>query len=224
VEYIIAFLEGIITFVSPCLLPLLPVYLSYFAGSSQVEGKKTKTLINAIGFVLGFSVVFVLMGAFAGTLGRFLIQYSFGVNLVSGIIVILFGLNFIGIIKIPLLNSQKQITMKTMKTGVISSFIFGIIFSIGWTPCVGAFLGSALMMAASSGESLKGILMLSSFCLGLGVPFLLSAILIDKLKSAISFIKRNYKIINIISGSFLVLLGILMATGFMGRFLSLLSF
>jgi len=113
--------------------------------------------------------------------------------------------------------------MKTTSTGFFSSVLFGVIFSIGWTPCVGAFLGSALMLAASSGESLKGILMLFSFSLGLGIPFVASAVLIDRLKSTFDFIKRNYRIINLISGGLLVIVGILMATGLMGYFLSLLT-
>jgi cytochrome c-type biogenesis protein len=114
--------------------------------------------------------------------------------------------------------------IKTAKLGFLSSALFGVIFSIGWTPCVGVFLGSALMLAASSGESLKGIFMLLSFSLGLGIPFIASAILIDRLKSTFDFIKKNYRIINLISGGLLVVVGLMMATGLMGYFLSLLTF
>lgn len=221
-DYFITFLEGIVTFISPCLLPMLPVYVSYFA--AQDDGNKdNRTLINAIGFVIGFTVVFTAMGAFAGTIGRFLREYRLLVNLVTGVIVILFGLNFIGIIKLPFINTTRHMKMNSAKTGFFSSILFGIIFSIGWTPCVGVFLGSALMLAAHSGESVKGVLMLLCFSLGLGIPFLISAVLIGKLKSAFDFIKRNYRIINIISGGLLVIIGILMATGLMGRYLSILS-
>ena len=222
-DYLISFLEGIITFISPCLLPMLPVYISYFAGQDNNSNKKA-TVINAIGFVLGFTIIFVLLGAFAGTLGSFLKEYSTTVNIVSGIIVILFGLNFMEVIRIPFLNINHQLNMQTANIGFLSSVLFGVIFSIGWTPCVGAFLGSALMLAASRGESLKGILMLLSFSLGLGIPFIVSAILIDQLKSTFSFIKKNYKTINLISGGLLIIVGLLMATGFMGYFLSLLTF
>lgn len=222
-DYLISFLEGIITFISPCLLPMLPVYLSYFAGQNHVDKRKA-TLKNALGFVLGFTIVFVTLGAFAGVLGNVLRQYSMVVNIIAGLVVILFGLNFMGLIRLPWINSNRQTEMKSAPTGFWSSVLFGLIFAIGWTPCVGAFLGSALMLAASSGESLKGILMLLSFSLGLGVPFVASALLIDRLKSTFAFIKRNYRIINLISGAFLVVVGLLIATGLMGYYLSLLTF
>lgn len=225
-NYLIAFLEGIITFISPCLLPMLPIYISYFAGSSgnQSEKKKNIALKNSLGFVLGFGMIFVLMGAFAGTIGGFLREYQTTVNIVSGAVVILFGLNFMGIIRLPFVNSTRQLNMKTVKIGFFSSVLFGIIFSIGWTPCVGAFLGSALMLAAQGGGSITGIIMLLCYSLGLGIPFVASALLIEKLKTTFDFIKKHYKIINLISGGILVIIGILMATGLMGYFLSFLSF
>lgn len=222
-DYILSFLEGIITFISPCLLPMLPIYISYFAGQGDTD-KKYRTVINAIGFVIGFTIIFVILGAFAGTLGNFLKEYSTDVNIVSGVIVILFGLNFMGIIQLPFINTNKQMQVKTTDMNFLSSMLFGIVFSIGWTPCVGAFLGSALMLAAQSGESLKGILMLLSFSLGLGIPFIVSAVLIDNLKGAFEFIKKNYRVINLVCGGMLVIVGILMATGYMGYFLSLMTF
>lgn len=222
-DYFIAFLEGIITFISPCLLPMLPIYISYFAGQTESDNKRT-AIINALGFVLGFTVIFVLLGAFAGTIGSVLMAYSTIVNVVGGIIIILFGLNFMDLLNIPLLNTNRQLNLDHSHPGFFSALLFGIVFSIGWTPCVGAFLGSALMMAASSGDTLKGILMLLSFSLGLGVPFIVSAILIDQMKSTFDFIKRNYLIINRISGGLLVVIGLLMATGLLGYFLSLLTF
>jgi len=222
-DYLISFLEGIITFISPCLLPMLPIYISYFAGQNS-ENKAKPAVVNAIGFVLGFTLVFVSLGAFAGALGSFFREYSTVVNIVSGIVVVLFGLNFMEVIHIPFINTNRQFKMKTVKVGFLSSLLFGVIFSIGWTPCVGAFLGSALMLAASSGESLKGIFMLLSFSLGLGIPFIASAILIERLNSTFNFIKKHYRIINIISGGLLVVVGLMMAMGLMGYFLSLLTF
>lgn len=221
-DYLISFLEGIVTFISPCLLPMLPVYLTYFAGQNSA-GKKDRTVRNAAGFVLGFTLVFTAMGAFAGTLGGLLKEYQNTVNLVSGIIVILFGLNFMGFVRIPLLNGNRQLQFRTAHTGFFSAVLFGVVFSIGWTPCVGAFLGSALMLAASGGESIKGILMLLSFSLGLGIPFLMSAALIGRLKTTFDFIKRHYRVINLVCGGLLVLVGILMAAGLMGKLLSLLT-
>jgi len=223
-DYLLSFLEGIITFISPCLLPMLPIYISYFAGQNTGEGKKQKTIRNAVGFVLGFTIVFVSLGAIAGGLGSFLKDYIRIVNIVSGLIVILFGLNFMDAIRIPFINTNRRMNFKATNVGFGSSVLFGIIFSIGWTPCIGAFLGSALMLAASNGESLKGTLMLLSFSLGLGIPFIASAVLIEQLKSTFNFIKKNYRIINFISGAILVVVGILMATGLMGYFLSILTF
>jgi cytochrome c-type biogenesis protein len=137
--------------------------------------------------------------------------------------VILFGLNFIGLITIPFINNTKRIGIKTKEPKFFHSVLFGLIFSIGWTPCVGAFLGSALMLAASSGESFKGIIMLLCFSLGLGIPFIISAVLIDRLKKSFDFIKKHYRVINIVSGLLLVIVGILLATGLIGEYLSLLS-
>lgn len=222
-DYFIAFLEGIITFISPCLLPMLPIYISYFAGQTPGDNNRT-VIINAFGFVLGFTVIFVLLGAFAGSIGSILMAYSSIVNVIGGIIIIIFGLNFMDVLNIPFLNANRQMNLVHGHPGFFSALLFGIVFSIGWTPCVGAFLGSALMMAASSGDTLKGILMLLSFSLGLGIPFVVSAILIDRMKSTFDFIKRNYLIINRISGGLLVVIGLLMATGLLGYFLSLLTF
>ena len=219
-QYVISFLEGIITFISPCLLPMLPIYISYFAGGG--ERTTRKTLIGASGFVLGFTVVFVALGALAGTLGGFLTRYQTAVNIVSGLVVVFFGLNFLGVFKLNLFRGSKR-SMDTKEMGFGSALLFGIIFSLGWTPCVGAFLGSALMMASQQGQVLAGMGMLLAYSLGLGVPFILSAVLIDKLKSAFDFIKRNYNVINTGSGILLILVGILMMTGMLGRRMGLLS-
>ncbi|MBQ2825260.1 MAG: cytochrome c biogenesis protein CcdA [Clostridia bacterium] len=218
-QYFIAFLEGIITFISPCLLPMLPVYVSYFAGGG--ERKTSRTLKNALGFISGFTIMFVLMGALAGSFGRILNKYSMIVNIITGLIVIFFGLSFIGVFRLNIFKGN--IMAKTDNLGFFSSLLFGIVFSIGWTPCVGAFLGSALMMATSQGKVLEGTIMLLLYSLGLGIPFFISAILIDKLKGAFGFIKKHYKVINIVCGSLLVIVGILMATGLFGKFIGLLS-
>ena len=219
-QYVISFLEGIITFISPCLLPMLPIYISYFAGGGERSTKKTLT--GGIGFVVGFTVVFTLMGALAGTVGSFLREHQTAVNIVSGLVVIFFGLNFLGVFKLNLFKGSSR-SVDTNNMGFFSALLFGVIFSLGWTPCVGAFLGSALMLASQQGSVLAGTFMLLAYSLGLGVPFILSAVLIDKLKSAFDWIKRNYRVINIVSGSLLILIGILMATGTLGRLISLLS-
>ena len=219
-QYVIAFLEGIITFISPCLLPMLPIYISYFAGGG--ERSTGKTLKGALGFVFGFTVVFVALGALAGTVGSFLREYQTAVNVVSGLIVILFGLNFLGVFKLNLFRGSRY-SVNTDNVGFFSALLFGMIFSVGWTPCVGAFLGSALMLASQQAHVIEGMLMLLAYSLGLGIPFVLSAVLIDYLKTAFNWIKKNYRVINVVSGGLLVLIGILMATGTLERLLNLLS-
>ena len=218
-QYILLFLEGIITFISPCLLPMLPIYVSYFAGDGE---KDTKRVIkNALGFILGFTVIFVLLGALAGTVGRLLSHYATVVNIVTGLIVIFFGLNFLGVFKLNIFKGSRGAGVRTL--GFFSSVLFGVVFSIGWTPCVGAFLGSALMLAASQGHVVDGMLMLLVYSLGLGIPFFISALLIDRLKGAFSFIKKHYSVINIVSGVLLVIVGVLMASGLFSKMLSLLA-
>ncbi len=220
-QFFIAFLEGIITFISPCLLPMLPIYVSYFAGGNDRSSTK-KTLLNASGFVLGFSAVFVALGALAGTLGSFLTEYRRAVNIVTGLIVILFGLHFLGLFRLSIFKGMRH-TADTSNLGFFSSLLFGVIFSVGWTPCVGAFLGSALMLASQAGNTWTGIWMLLAYSAGLGIPFITAALLIDKLKSAFNFIKRHYGIINTVSGIFLIVIGVCMMTGLMGKLLTLLS-
>ena len=219
--YFITFLEGVITFISPCLLPMLPIYLSYFAGGSPEERPGT-VLKNAAGFVLGFTMVFVAMGAFAGSIGALLRQHQTAVNLVSGLLVILFGLNFLGLFDLHIFRGSRGFG-QVREMGFLSALLFGIVFAVGWTPCVGAFLGSALMLASQQGSALQGVLLLLCYSAGLGVPFLASALLIQSLKSAFGWIKAHYGIITKLSGLLLILVGILMATGTMGRLLSLLS-
>lgn len=199
---------------------MLPIYISYFAGGG--ERSVRKTLTGALGFVLGFSLVFMAMGALAGTLGSFLTRYQTAVNIVCGLVVVFFGLNYIGFLNIRLFRGGSR-SMDTSDLGFFSALLFGMIFSIGWTPCVGAFLGSALMLASQQGHMLEGILMLLAYSMGLGIPFLLSAILIDRLKSTFDWIKGHYRVINTVCGGLLIFIGILMATGLLGRFLTLLS-
>ena len=219
-QYVIAFLEGIITFISPCLLPMLPIYISYFAGGG--ERTTSRSLKGALGFVTGFTVVFVTLGALAGTVGRFLQEYQTVVNMISGLVVIVFGLSFLGVFKLNLFKGSHR-SVNTDNMGFFSALLFGVIFSISWTPCVGAFLGSALMLASQQAHVGEGMLMLLAYSLGLGIPFVLSAVLIDYLKTAFNWIKKNYKVINIISGCLLVLIGVMMTTGTLGQLLSLLG-
>lgn len=216
-EYLITFLEGMVSFISPCMLPLLPMYISYFAGGAD---KKHSTLLRALAFVAGFTIIFSALGLFAGSLGVLLSRYQTVVNIVCGIIIIIFGLSYLEIIRLPFFKGiQKQHNANT----VLSAFMFGMIYSLSLTPCIGAFLGSALMLASASGGALKGVLLLLTYSLGLGIPFLVSTVLIERLGTVFGWIKKHYRIINIISGSFLILIGLLMMFGLMDRALALFS-
>ena len=225
-DFAITFLEGVITFVSPCLLPMLPIYVAYFAGGAERANNGSsslgRTLVCAFGFVVGFTIVFTLMGALAGAAGHLLFEYQGVLNAICGIIVIILGLNYLGVLSIPLLQRTLKPSAGVMPRGFWSSLVFGMVFAVGWTPCVGAFLGSALSLAASSAHTATGVLLLLCYSLGLGLPFVIAAVLIDQLEGAFTWVKAHYDIVNKISGALLVLVGALMATGLLGFWLRLL--
>ena len=189
---------------------MLPLYVSYFAGGGNRS--TSKTLKSALGFVTGFTIIFVAMGALAGVLGGFLREYKTIVNIVLGLLVILFGLSFLGVFNLSFFKGSNK-SVNTENMGFFSALLFGIIFSIGWTPCVGAFLGTALSLAAQQAHVVEGMIMLFIYSLGLAIPFIASALLIDYLKNAFNWIKKHYNVINVISGVFLILIGFLMAIG-----------
>ena len=194
------FIEGVISFVSPCMLPLLPVYVTYFAAGEAGRGT---VLARAFAFMVGFTTVFVSLGVFAGSLGAALAAHRTAVNVVCGVLVIVFGLGYLGLFRLPFTGMKSGRT----PTSVISAFLFGLIYSVSLTPCVGAFLGAALMLAASEGGALKGAVLLLSYSLGLGVPFVVSAVLLGRFRAAFGFIKSRYNIINPICGALLLLFG-----------------
>ena len=216
-QFFITFLEGIISFISPCMLPMLPIYISYFAAETD---SRAKVLARSISFVLGFTVVFSALGLFAGTVGALLSRYQIAINAVSGLIVILLGLSYLDIIRLPFFKGiQKQHRV----SGIVSAFVFGMIYSVCLTPCIGAFLGSALMLASVSGTALRGTLLLLVYAMGLGIPFVISAMLLEKLRSAFGWIKAHYRIINRVCGLFLIVVGIQMATGLLSTVLKFLN-
>ena len=214
-DYLLSFLDGIITFISPCLLPMLPVFLLYFAGDSD---RPARTVRNVGGFVCGFATVFMVLGAFAGTLGRLMVRHQAALNLICGAIVILMGLSFMGLVRLP--GQQRKNTVRI--GGFFSALAFGAVFSVSWTPCLSATLGAALMLAAQRATAGHGVLMLLCFSLGLGVPFMLCALFMGQLKGILDFLRQRLERISKISGGLLVLLGLLMATGLMGRWMALL--
>lgn len=254
-DFLLTFLEGVASFISPCMLPMIPLYLSYFAGDNETseqdstataaekdetgaEGvqyhgtatdsekpvgkdkKKYRVLLRSLFFVLGFTLMFVVFGGLAGLISGYIGKHKTVINIIAGAVVIVFGLSYIGIFRLPFFSGLK----KSYKiSGVWSAFLFGLVFAVGVGPCTGAFLGSALALASTSGTIFKGILLLLSYSLGIGIPFIITAILTDKTKKLFGFIKRHFNVIKIVSGSLLVVMGILMATGVMDKLGALLS-
>ena len=205
-DFFIIFIEGLASFLSPCVLPMLPMYVSYFAGQDK---DLKRTVINSLGFVLGFTIVFVLLGIFASTLGKLITANSRYLNIIFGIIIILFGMHYMGILNIKILNKSKGMQKNKDKLSFFSAILFGMLFSVCWTPCVGVFLSSALMMSATSENILKGGMMLLIYSIGLGIPFIITSIFLERLKDTFNSIKKHYNIINKIAGIILIFSGIL---------------
>ena len=201
---------------------MLPIYFTFLAGQTPADSNapNKKLLLHAAGFVIGFSVVFILVGGTAAALGAFFIRHMRTVQLIGGMAVMLLGLNFIGLLKIPLLNKTKAPNVSVRVTGFMSAILFGMIFSISWTPCIGAFLGSALMMAAQSESFLNGVALLFFYCLGLGIPFMLAALFMQKMQRAFTFMQTHHRVIHIASGIFLVGIGFMMILGLFNTYIS----
>lgn len=218
IYYFLTFIEGILTFISPCILPMLPIYFLYLAGENdqnlkQLNPGKSRLLINSIGFVIGFTVVFTVLGATATSLGHFLANHRSLLEKISGIVMIVFGLNFIGILKLNFINMEKRIDFQFKSLGFISSIIFGMVFVFGWSPCLSSFLGSALALASNSKTIFQGILLLLFFSIGLGIPFIITSIIFEKVKGAFKQIQSHSRTISIVSGALLIIAGILVFTG-----------
>ena len=207
-EYFLTFLEGIVSFISPCLLPMVPIYISYFIGEDNNNNKKA--ILNSIGFVLGFTIIFLILSFFASQLGTLLSDNIRYIKIIFGIIIILFGLNYMEILKIELLNRSSVKKIDTNNFNFFKSIVFGILFSVSWTPCIGTFLSSALLLIAKEQDIIKGIIMMVLYSIGLGLPFIISAILIERLKNVFDFIKKHYNVIKKISGVILIMAGIYM--------------
>ena len=213
IEFLIAFGAGLISFLSPCVLPLIPGYISYISGSSLNEliEKQKVNLIPIIFFTLGFSLVFIIFGAAATFIGQFLLKNSNVLRILAGSVIILFSLHIIGIINLKFLNYEKRIYTNTNKN-LFSSIIIGMAFGFGWTPCIGPILGSILALASTEQTILKGMLLLSFYSLGLAIPFILSGYLIQKFIAVSKNIKNKMNLISKIGGTLLLITGILIIT------------
>lgn len=221
-----AFIAGILTFLAPCTLPLVPGYLGFISGISaqdlqdplKSKSARKKIFLNGLLFVIGFSLIFILLGSLFGLGGSALAHYRIWLSRVGGIFVILFGLFMIGVLRLPFLNVEKNIgRIKALKPGnPASSLIFGATFAFGWTPCVGPILGSILTLAAASATVGQGAFLLLVFSLGLAIPFLIIAAGIGSASNYISKLSRYLNVISIAGGLFLIFLGILLFTNKLG--------
>lgn len=207
-EYVFTFIEGVASFISPCVLPMIPIYISYFIGEDNK--KVSKAIINSVGFVLGFIIIFTLLSVLASSFGGIISNNIKYVKIVFGIIIILLGLNYMELINIKFLNKTKSTNKKAKDLNFLKSMAFGMLFSISWTPCIGTFLASALLLIAKNQDMMKGILLMLVYGLGLGIPFIISAALLEKLKEVFDFVKKHYDIIKKISGIILIIMGIYM--------------
>ena len=207
-EYVFTFIEGVASFISPCVLPMIPIYISYFIGEDNK--KVSKAIINSVGFVLGFIIIFILLSVLASSFGGIISNNIKYIKIVFGIIIILLGLNYMELINIKFLNKTKSTNKKAKDLNFLKSMVFGMLFSISWTPCIGTFLASALLLIAKNQDMMKGILLMLVYGLGLGIPFIISAALLEKLKEVFDFVKKHYDIIKKISGIILIIMGIYM--------------
>lgn len=217
ISLVVIFLEGLASFASPCVLPLLPVYLSYLAGASLEEIEKSNHLkrsmvLQSIGFVLGLSLVFIGLGATANALGRFMFEHGTLLRRISGIVIIIFGLHHAEIIKLKFLNYEKRMALQDRSPKFLNSVILGITFSFGWTPCIGPILGSVLMFAGNTDTVWMGMGFLAIYAMGLSLPFMVAALAINGFISHFHKIVKYFKVIKRISGVLLIIMGILVYT------------
>jgi len=218
-----AFVAGLLTFLAPCTLPLVPAYLSFISGSAtDSTPSRKRVLMNGLFFVMGFSIVFILLGSLAGVLGGLFFEARIWVARIGGVFVILFGLMMLNILRIPTLMSEKRIHIASpFERGTpLNSGIMGIVFGAGWTPCVGPVLGSVLLLAGTRATALGGALLLAVFSLGLAVPFLLAALGLSRAERTIARFDRFLHISSLIGGIFLIVLGVLLLTDNMNLLVS----
>ena len=218
ISYFYVLLAGLLSFLSPCVLPIVPGYLCFIAGTSldkaldNQEALRLNILKYAISFVLGFSVVFVLMGASATYLSSLLYEYFDYLRIIGGIIIIIFGIHFTQLIQLPFLNSDTRIQINNYKPGLIGSFVVGLSFAFGWTPCIGPILGSVLSVAASSENVSEGTFLLVLYSAGLGIPFIVAAYGIGAFLKFLSKIRKHIRAIEIFTGLLLIIFGVLILT------------
>ncbi len=212
---LVAFAAGLLSFLSPCVLPLVPSYIGFLTGMTltEVVGRRRAALVHAILFVAGFSLIFILLGASATALGRALNQYQVWIQRVGGILIIGFGLVCLGVVKADFLMRERRVQMEDRPVGYLGSMLVGMAFAAGWTPCIGPVLGAILGLAASSSDLARGTLLLVAYSAGLAVPFLLAALALESFLGWFQRFRRYLPWVMRVSGALLVFVGILMVTG-----------
>lgn len=231
VNVLTAFIAGFLSFISPCVLPLIPAYISYISGISLEElrmteekGKVLKRVsINSFLFILGFTVVFVSLGASASFIGQFLLTNKLILEKIAGVIIVIFGIHLAGIFRIKFLDYERKVQIEGKPLSFIGSFLIGFAFAFGWTPCIGPILGSILAIAAVQETVVQGMGLLAIYSLGLGVPFFLSGLFINIFFSLFGKIRKYFRIIELFAGIFLIILGILIFFGQFERLITLIS-
>jgi cytochrome c-type biogenesis protein len=219
VTLVAAFVAGFLSFISPCVLPLIPGYISFVSGASLEDMRagqgaaRRQVLISSIAFVLGFSIVFVALGASATAIGRFIFDKLPILTKIAGALIILFGLHMMGVFRLGFLDNEKRAQTQRKPAGPLGALLVGIAFAFGWTPCIGPILAGILVVAGSKETIGEGVLLLAVYSLGLGVPFLLTSLAIDRFFSVAAAIRRHYHAIELSSGGLLVAIGLLIFTG-----------
>jgi cytochrome c-type biogenesis protein len=217
ISYLAAFIVGLLSFFSPCLLPLIPAYFSYLAGTSKEKREKKISFLKNLLFVLGFSLFFTLLGAGAGTIGQHLRVYRTLITQVAGVVILLFGIHLLGIIRLSFLQKTYRLSWKSKSLGISGAFLLGAVFALGWTPCVGPLVGAVLTYAAIQGSTFKGASLLFTYSLGIGIPFLTFGLLFDYFLTFLQRTKIFLNVVEKISGLFLLLFGFLLLTGNLTR-------
>ncbi len=214
---VVAFIAGLISFLSPCVLPIVPPYIAYMSGVALTEienGKgRQKILFTSLFFVLGLSTVFIFLGFSASAIGALFFEYQTLLNTIAGLVIMLFGLHFLGIYRLQFLDREARFEVEHYQGTTFGSYLLGLAFAFGWTPCIGPQLGAILSLAASNGSTAKGTVLLAFYAMGLGIPFLIFAIFINGLEGVLKFFKQYFKQIERIMGLLLWTVGLLMLTG-----------
>ncbi|MEW6104281.1 MAG: cytochrome c biogenesis protein CcdA [bacterium] len=221
ISILVAFLAGVLSFFSPCVLPLIPAYICFITGlsmdklmDSSIKSNTKKILGNILLFILGFSIIFIALGASATSVGSVIIKNQKILRAIGGIVIIIFGLHIVGLFKIKFLEYEKRIHLKDKPVlGGFGSLIVGMTFAVGWTPCIGPIFGSILTLAATKKTLSQGILLLSSYSFGLALPFLITGLAVDRVLKMFSKVKRFISVISVFSGVVLIIIGILILFG-----------